>query len=174
MVRKMENGSVREYLKALAKKKLAEEAAAEEARQADAEANRQAAMQYQQQQQGVQQGYEQDASKGLDQFGLLKLIGGFNSGREGATDILSRSMNIMNGDSGRATAALSPTMLPQQQQQVQQQPQPSVIGNAVMKPQSLYESIMSQAEGTGEKISDKTKEAKERAKALLRVIRNAR
>ena len=69
-------------------------------------------------------------------------------------------------------AALAPTMIPQRAQpQVQQ---PSVVGQASMKPQSLYESIMSQAEGTGEQISAKTKEAKERAKALLRVIRNAR
>ena len=152
--------------------RLKREQEEELARQANADAMRQAALQYQQQQQGVQQGYEQDAAKGLDQFGLLRLIADYNVGHDAATQGLSQGMSTLFGDTGRAEAALAPTMIPQRAQPQAQQP--SVVGNAVMKPQSLYESIMAQAEGTEEQISAKTKEAKERAKALLRVIRNAR
>jgi hypothetical protein len=148
------------------------QAAAEAERQANADAMQQAAMQYQQQQQGVQQGYEQDAAKGLDQFGLLRLLGDFNTGHEAATQGLSQGMSALSGDAGRADAALAPTMIPQRAQQQAQQP--SIVGQASMQPQSLYESIIAQAEGTGSQISAKTKEAKERAKALLRVIRSAR
>jgi len=148
------------------------EAQAEAERRANAAAMQHAALQYQQQQQGIQQGYEQDAANGLDQFGLLRLIGDYNIGSDAATQGLSQGMSALSGDTGRAEAALAPTMIPQRAQP--QAIQPSVVGNAVMKPQSLYESIMAQAEGTGEQISAKTKEAKERAKALLRVIRNAR
>lgn len=150
------------------------EAEAEAERQANADAMRQAALQYQQQQQAAQQGYEQDAAKGLDQFGLLRLLGDFNIGHDAATQALSQGMSALSGDTGRAEAALVPTMIPQRAQPQAQAQQPSVVGNAVMKPQSLYESIIAQAEGAGDQISSKAKEAKERAKALLRVIRNAR
>lgn len=145
---------------------------AEAERQDNADAMQQAALQYQQQHQGVQQGYEQDAAKGLDRFGLLRLLGDYSAGSEAASQGLSQDMSYLAGGAGKADAALAPTMLPQTAQpQVQQ---PSVVGQALMQPQSLYESIMTQVEGTGEQISAKTKEAKERAKALLRVIRNAR
>jgi hypothetical protein len=142
-------------------------------RQANADAMRQAELQYQQQQQSVQQGYEQDAARGLNQFGLLRLLGDYNTGSDAASQGLSQGMSYLAGDTGRAEEALSPTMIPQRVQQPQVQ-QPPVVGNAVMKPQSLYESIMAQAEGAGDQINAKTKEAKGRAKALLRVIRNAR
>lgn len=153
-------------------RKAQEEALAEAERQANADAMRQAALQYQQQQQDVQQGYERDAAKGLDQFGLLRLIADYNVGHDAATQGLSQGMSFLSGDTGRAEAALAPTRIPQRAQPQAQQP--SVVGNAVMKPQSLYESIIAQAEGAGDQISSKAKEAKERAKALLRVIRNAR
>lgn len=148
------------------------EAQAEAERQANADAMQQAALQYQQQQQGIQQGYEQDAATGLDQFGLLRLIGDYNIGSDAASQGLSQGMSALSGDTGRAEAALAPTMIPQRAQP--QAIQPSVVGQASMKPQSLYESIIAQAEGAGDQISAKTEEAKERAKALLRVIRSAR
>jgi hypothetical protein len=152
------------------------EAEAEAERQANAEALRQATLQYQQQQQAVQQGYEQDAAKSLDQFGLLRLIGDYNIGRDAFSQGLSQGMSALSGDTGRVEAALAPTKLPRRGWAQGQQPSVigDAVGNAVMKPLSLYESIIAQAEGTKEQISTKTQEAKERAKALLRVIRNAR
>jgi len=168
MLNDQQNASNRAYLNALAKKKREEELF----RQANADAMRQAAMQYQLQQQGVQQGYEQDAASGLDKMGILRLLGDFNIGHDAATQGLSHGMSFISGDTGRAQDALSPTMLPATQQPPRQLP--NVVGGATMQPQSLYESIMAQAEGTGDQISARTKEARERAKALLRVIRNAR
>lgn len=145
---------------------------AEAERQANADAMREAAMQYQQQQQAIQQGYEQDAANSLDKFGLLRLIGDYNIGRDAATQGLSQSLSFLSGDTNRADEALAPTLIPRQAPP--QVPQRTTVGNAVMKPQSLYESIIGQAESAGEQINAKTKEAKERAKALLRTIRNAR